>query len=121
MGHNLLIVNEGKVYDPALIGIHGSKANLPPLPDRTRCRRACKRNKFLLTTHLVSLYVNHNGIVEVYRVAHIGVDEHLQSIECTTVTTDEHGKITTAHVEDQFPLVAIVLVYDKLFLTKKGK
>ena len=77
MGHDFLIVNEGKVYDPALIGIHGSKANLPPLPDRTRCRRTCKRNEFLLTTHLVSLYVNHNGIMEVYRVAHIGVDEHL--------------------------------------------
>ena len=104
----------------ALIGVHRSQSNAALLRS-TLSRSISNALKLLLTTRLVTLDVNNDGVVELDPAAHERGQHHLEGIERTAMTPDEDGKVTTVDIEDKLTLVTVILVDGGVSLTKVGK
>ena len=118
-GH-AVIIDQGKVDDPALVCIHGSKSHTALLA-RTLGSGQRDAAELLLTARLIALDVHDDRIVEVDVGAHERGEDHLESIERATVAADEHGKVSAVDIEDELAVIAIVLIDGRMLLTKKGK
>jgi len=98
MGGDTIIVQERKVNEPALVGIHRLEPDLTMLPLGPGGRRGGKGLELLAAAALVSLDVDDDRVMEAKLAAHQGGDEELEGIEDSSMTTDEDRKVTTVDV-----------------------
>ena len=116
---DLRIISQSKVNQTTVIRIHGSKLDAGTMALSTRSSVESHLLNLLLCTTTVALDVNNNGIVELETTAHERGDNRLQGFQRTTVTANEDGKVSTAHIKNELALIAIVLINGGVCLTKE--
>jgi hypothetical protein len=101
-----------------LVAIHRGEAHLTILLLRTRGSGMCHGLNLLLSPILVALDIDDDRIMEAELPVDKGRDDKLKGLEGLPMTTDEDGKVSVAHVENELAFVSLVLVDIRVSLAK---
>ena len=105
-----VILTKGNMNETALIRGHGRKGNGTTLRNSSGSRRLSHGNNLVMSTALIALNIYDYRITEAKLAAHEQRNHGLKSIERTTVTTDQDSKVRRGHIENEFALIALVLI-----------
>lgn len=110
MSFDSLVITKCNVNKATLIGAHRGKLHSRMLLHSTSGSRASHGSNLLVTTALISFDIHNNRITEPELATHNEGYHGLKGFKRAPMSTNQHGKIGSCDVEDQFSFTTFILV-----------
>lgn len=110
MSFNSLVITKCNVNKATLISTHRRKLHSRMLFHSASSSRTSHGSNLLVAAALISLDIHNNRIAEPELATHNKGHHGLKGFERAPMSTNQHGKIGSRDIEDQFSFITFILV-----------